>query len=233
MRVILLLGVNFLRTQWIVVVVMLAYVAGINGFLAWNVQPGEVLVFLRIQGLYAISFVLLTAVPAIHNERKSRRILVVLSKGIERWQYLGGILCGCAMIAAIFCLVVGLAAALGGSRTNSPVTGLAPFLVMLFAASVCVASIGIFCSTFLHPMFATGLASVLVAVPSLGMIRGWDLPPVLFPVGEAVRRISDFKFREADAGVWIVVAAALVQALVFWKAGTMTFARRDVTTASE
>jgi len=82
-------------------------------------------------------------------------------------------------------------------------------------------------------MFATGLASVLVAVPSLGMIRGWDLPPVLFPVGEAVRRISDFKFREADAGVWIVVVAALVQALVFWRAGAMTFARRDVTTASE
>src|SRR5258708_38041124 len=83
MRVILLLGVNFLRAQWIVVVVMLAYVAGINGFLAWNVQPGEVLVFLRIQGLYAISFVLLTAIPAIHTERKSRRILVVLSKRSE------------------------------------------------------------------------------------------------------------------------------------------------------
>lgn len=233
MRVILLLGVNFLRAQWIVVVVMLAYVAGINGFLAWNVQPGEVLVFLRIQGLYAISFVLLTAIPAIHTERKSRRILVVLSKGIERWQYLGGILCGCALIAGIFCLMVGLAAVLGGARTNSPVTGLVPLLLMVFSASVCVASIGIFCSTFLHPMFATGLASVLVAVPSLGMMRGWNLSPVLFPVGEVVRRVSDFKFREPDAGVWTVVAAALVQALLFWIAGTLTFARRDVTTSSE
>lgn len=233
MRVILLLSVNFVRTQWIIIVVMLAYVAGINGFLAWNVQPGEILVFLRIQGLYAISFVLLTAVPAIHSERKSRRILVVLSKGIERWRYLGGILCGCAMISGIFCVMVGLAAALSGSRTNSSVTGLTAFLIMLFAASVCAASIGMFCSTFLHPMFATGLASALVALPALGMMRGWNLPPVLFPVGEAVRRISDFKFQKADAGVWIVVVAALAQALMFWMAGAIMFARRDVTTASE
>lgn len=233
MKVILLMGVNFLRTQWIVVVVMLAYVAGIDGFLAWDAKPGEVLTFLRIQGLYAISFVLLTAIPAIHSERKSRRILVVLSKGIERWQYLGGVLCGCAMISAIFCVMVGVAAVAAGARTGSSVAGLAPLLLMVFAASVCVASIGIFCATFLHPMFATGLASALVAVPSLAMIRGWKLPSILFPVGEAIRRISDFNFQPMDGAVWTVVAAALAQALVFWMAGAITFARRDVTTSSE
>src|SRR5258708_4110130 len=194
MRAILLIATNFARTQWLPVAIMTAYLAGIGGVFGWHEQHPDVRFFLQWHSYNVLFVVTMIAIPAIWSERRSRRILAVLSKGIDRWQYLGGILCGCAMIAGIFCLMVGLAAVLGGARTNSPVTGLVPLLLMVFAASVCVASIGIFCSTFLHPMFATGLASVLVAVPSLGMMRGWNLSPVVFTVGEGVRTESVVKF---------------------------------------
>jgi len=233
MRVIFILGVNFLRTQWIVVLVMLAYVAGVNSFLAWNVQPDEVLVFLRIQGIYAMSFVLLTAVPAIHTERKSRRILAVLSKGIERWQYLGGLLCGCAMISAIFCVAVGLAAFLGASRAGMAVTGLVELLLLVFLACLTAASVGLFCAAFLHPMLAAGAATAILALPVMGRMHGWSLPPVLFPVAEVARRVMEFRFTTPGADDWTVAAAALAQVVIFWAAAAAVFARRDVTTSSE
>jgi ABC-type transport system involved in multi-copper enzyme maturation permease subunit len=233
MRIIFILGTNFLRTQWIVVLVMLAYVIGINSFLVWNVQRDEVLVFLRIQGIYAISFVLLTAIPAIHSERKSRRILTVLSKGIERWQYLGGLLCGCMMISALFCLLVGLAAFWGTFRAGMASTGLLELMLLVFLACGLAASAGLFCSTFLHPMLATGVAAALLALPALGLTYGWRLSPLLFPVAEVARRVTDFRFNPPATGYWNVAAATVAQTLVFWAAGAVAFARRDVTTSSE
>ena len=233
MRIIFLLGLNFLRTQWIVIVVMLAYVVGMNSFLVWNVQPGETVTFLRIEAIYAMSFVLLVAVPAIHGERRSRRIVAVLSKGIERWQYLGGLLCGCALIAAIFCAAIGLAAWTGALRAGIPSTGLPAVVALVFMGSIAVASTGLFCSTFLHPMLATGIAAALLALPAAARTAGWDAPPMLFPVAEIVRRVTEINPSSAGAGTWKLGAAALIQALLFWAAGALTFARRDVTTSME
>lgn len=232
MRIIFILGFNFLRTQWIVVLIMLAYIGGINGFLGWNAQRDDVQVFLRVQCLYAISFVLLTAVPAIHGERKSRRILAVLAKGIERWQYLGGVLCGCAMISAIFCVAVGAAAFGGAFNAGMASTGLMGLVFLVFLACCLAASIGVFCSTFLHPMLAAGVATALLALPALARAHGWNFPPVLFPVAAIVQRVMEFRFGSPGGG-WIPAAGALAQIVLFWAAGARAFARRDVTTAVE
>src|SRR5215467_10693149 len=107
MRVIVLLGLNFLRTQWIALAVMTAYIAGIGGVFRAHVTPSDILFFLRWHAGYAVFLATMMAIPALQMERKTRRILAVLSKGIYRWQYLGGLLLGCVMAAGLFCALVG------------------------------------------------------------------------------------------------------------------------------
>ena len=89
MRAIVLIGINFVRTQWIALAVMCAYVLGIGGIYRVHTQREEILFFLRWHAGYAIFFATMIAIPALQTERKTRRILAVLSKGIHRWQYLG------------------------------------------------------------------------------------------------------------------------------------------------
>jgi hypothetical protein len=137
------------------------------------------------------------------------------------------------MISAIFCVAVGLAAYLGAARADLAVTGLVELMLLVFLGCLTVASVGLFCSAFLHPLLAAGAAAAILAWPALALARGWNLPPVLFPVAEVTRRVTEFKFNAPDAGTWNIAAAAIAQTLIFWAAAAAVFARRDVTTSSE
>ena len=136
MRAIVLIGINFVRTQWIALAVMCAYVLGIGGIYRVHTQRDEILFFLRWHAGYAIFFATMIAIPALQTERKTRRILAVLSKGIHRWQYLGGLLCGCTMISALFCLLIGATAAWLGQQGRIPIDGLAAIMTLLFCCCV-------------------------------------------------------------------------------------------------
>src|SRR5258708_39242830 len=141
MRAIVLIGINFVRTQWIALAVMCTYVLVIGGVYRVHTQRDEILFFLRWHAGYAIFFATMIAIPALQTERKTRRILAVLSKGIHRWQYLGGLLCGCTMIAALFCLLIGGPAAWLGKQGGKPtggVSGISWFSVFfrVFSGSV-------------------------------------------------------------------------------------------------
>src|SRR2546421_9819577 len=132
MRAIFLIGINFVRTQWIALAVMCTYVLGIGGIYRVHTQRDEILFFLRWHAGYAIFFATMIAIPALQTERKTRRILAVLSKGIHRWQYLGGLLCGGAMVAAVFCLLIGVTAAWLGQQARIPVHAVATIRTLLF-----------------------------------------------------------------------------------------------------
>src|ERR1051326_808326 len=106
MRAVILLGLNFVRTQWIVLAVITVYLLGMGSVFRAHARQADVLFFLRWHAGYAIFLAAMLAIPALQMERKTRRILAVLSKGIHRWQYLGGLLCGCALMAALFCALV-------------------------------------------------------------------------------------------------------------------------------
>ncbi len=229
MRTILLIGVNFVRSQWIALAVMAAYMAGIGGVFQWHVQRTDVLFFLRWHSGYAVFLGTMIAIPALQAERKSRRILAVLSKGIHRWQYLGGILCGCAIISAIFCLLVGGITGWLCRQGNLSPEGLWPLILALFFCCIAAASVGLFCSVFLHPFFATAATSAILLLPSALETAGWKTPIGLFPVPAMARILMGFQFGLPENDVWTVVAGAMLQAAVFWLASTVVFARRDVT----
>jgi hypothetical protein len=233
MRAILLIGVNFVRSQWIALAVMVAYMIGIGGVFRWYVQRADVLFFLRWHSGYAVFLGTMVAIPALQAERKSRRILAVLSKGIHRWQYIGGLLCGCGMIAAVFCLLVGgIAGWLCYQGGFSP-DGLGTLTLALFCCCVAAASVGLFCSVFLHPFVATAATSAIFLLPFAMEAAGWQAPTELFPVPAIFRVLMSFQFGPAGNGIWAIAASALLQAVIFWLAASTVFARRDVTISPE
>jgi len=234
MRSIFLIGINFVRTQWIALAVMSAYILGIGGVYRVHTQRDEVLFFLRWHAGYAIFFAAMIAVPALQAERKTRRILAVLSKGIHRWQYLGGILCGCAMISALFCLLIGVTAAWLGQQGGIKTDGLTGIALLLFCCCLAAASTGIFFATFLHPLLATAATSAVLALPVAFLQAGWRAPWALFPVAALFRMLwTTFHFQPVGSVVWSLMLGAIVQAIVLWVAGATVFARRDVTISPE
>lgn len=233
MKVILLLGTNFVRSQLLLLAIVLAYVICLTSFLAFHEQLPDLLFFIRQQAIYAIALGAMVVVPAIQNERKSRRVLNVLSKGIHRWQYLGGLLCGSMLISAMFCMAVGLSAMWLARRAAMPVSGLAELMLILFLASVAAASTALFCSTFLHPFLALPATAALVFLPFAAEADGWHLAGNLFPVFVAMRLVLGFSFHSPLSGLWATGIAALVHTSLFWLAASLVFARRDITVASE
>jgi len=233
MRVILLLGINFLRTQWIALAVMTAYIASIGGVFRSHVHPADVLFFLRWHAGYAVFLATMMAIPALQMERKTRRILAVLSKGIHRWQYIGGLLCGCAMAAGLFCLMVGGIAAWLCQQGGIAAHGLATVTLALFSICVAAAATALFFATFLHPLLAAAATSVVLALPfaieAAGRKPLWEL----FPVARMFHFLLAFELRAPGIEVWEIAALALGQVAVFWTAAALVFARRDVTISPE
>ncbi len=233
MRAIILLGLNFARTQWIAVAVMTAYLLGIGGVFRLHVHRDDVIFFLRWHAGYAIFLTMMMAVPALQMERKTRRILAVLSKGIHRWQYLGGLLCGSAIIAAFFCALVGGIAAWLCQQGRIADGSVAPVALALFCCCVAAAATGLFFSTFLHPFLAAAAASIVLALPVLlegfGFAPGWKL----FPVAWMFHFLLNFQLLPPGKEIWEIMAAALGQLVIFWIAAAVVFARRDVTISPE
>lgn len=234
MRPILLIAFNFARTQWLTLLIMAVYLVGIAGAFSLNQQNQEVLFFLRSQPLYVMFLALMLASPAIQTDRKSRRLLAVLSKGIHRWQYLGGIICGSALITSVFSFLVWATANALCIRGGADTTGLGLLAFALLVSCVTIAAAGLMYSTFLHPLLATGAATITLALPVLFATRGFDVHLLrpFFPVAWLAEFIVRYEFGNVR-GLWIIIDANAIMAIFFWAVGAVIFARRDVTISPE
>jgi hypothetical protein len=233
MRAILLIGTNFARTQWLAVAILTAYLAGIGMLFGWHESRPDARFFLEWHSVYVVVVSGTIALPAVWSERRSRRIVAVLSKGIGRWQYLGGILCGCAIISAWLCFLVGFITAWLCGEGGIATDGLAEITLVLFLCCTTAASVALFCATFLHPMLAALAAAALLFAPLATETAGWYVPGELFPVSTVLRVMPIFQFRPPGTGIWTIAAAAAFETLFFWAMASAAFARRDVTTSPE
>jgi ABC-type transport system involved in multi-copper enzyme maturation permease subunit len=228
---ILLIAANFIRTQWLVVAIMTAYLLGISGVFAVHPQPGETLFFLQWHSFYVLFLAMILAVGAIQAERKSRRIIAVLSKGIHRWEYLAGLLFGCGAIAGFFWIVIAGAVIVLSNHTASAAK-LVPIFVALFCCSIATASVALFYSVFLHPLLATGAASATFMFPYLVQSSNLRHAAAFFPVSGLFSLLQNFQVRPVSEA-WSVALAAVIYSVVFLIAGAAIFSRRDVTTSPE
>jgi ABC-2 family transporter protein len=231
-RPIVLIAINYIRTQWLALVIMTVYLLGIGGVFSLNQQRPEVLFFIRSQPLYLIFLALMLALPAIQADRKSKRIVAVLSKGIHRWQYLGGILVGCGLITMFFTFLIWATAYFLCLRGGYPTSGLALLSLALCSCGIAAGAAGLLYSTFLHPLLATAAATATLLLPLMMRNTGVHLPQSLFPVSWLVDVIVNYRFG-TRAGLATITIAAAILTLVFWIAAAFTFARRDVTISPE
>ena len=180
------IALNFLRENRWPVLILLAWivftavatagfgrervVAGRRGFL--RAAAGGV--HLRVQRL--------SAANAIHNERKSRRILLVLSKAVSRGEYLLAMLLGTLAMAVVYAVLFAACCTWLAHRAGLPTGG-------VFGSSPCWSwqaplsrpAVGMFFSTFLNPYLAIALTVTMFAAPGAGRIpnvsRGFAWSP--------------------------------------------------------
>lgn len=229
---ILLIAATFVRSQWLVLSIMAAYLLGITGVFAMHQQKTEVLFFLQWHSFYVLFLGGMVAVPALYNERKTRRVIAVLSKGIHRWEYLAGILAGCAVISGVLCVLVAEITIWLCHEGHYPTGAVPAVIFVLFLCCVAAASVALFFSVFLHPLLATIASSITLLLPWIVEGSGWRPPELMFPIVAIADLLKGFRF-EASASPWGIAAAATVYALLFLAAASAVFNRRDVTASLE
>jgi ABC-type transport system involved in multi-copper enzyme maturation permease subunit len=232
MRSLLLMGLNFVRMQWITVLIMGFYLLSIAAVFSYNEQRQEVSFFFQSHAFYVLFLGSMLAIPNVQTERKSRRIVSVLSKGIYRWQYLAGLWLGCTIITTCFSLMLAVIAWLLTRAGNYASEGLWPMtLALLMCCSMAIA-VSILYSVALHPLLAVAATTLTLVLPYA--VRGVDWRPIagLFPVWWFSEATSKFHFNGAPQAFGISFSALLLTPC-FLAVAALAFARKDVTTSPE
>lgn len=229
MKKVLLLAMEHLREQRWALVAFVAYV--ILMALAFGAgqrpQAEEVQFFVRQQASFAVLFTLFLAAGALHAERRSRRILAVLSKAVSRRSYVRSILIAMWLAAALYTATSSVALLWIAQRAGIQARGEIGVLWLAFIAAVSTAAIAVFFSTFLHPLLATIASGLLVAVPSfLGQYgAGWLH---LSPASALIAHTSGIVVLAGTSSLEYWVALTLIQTVVFWAAAAFVFTKLDV-----
>jgi ABC-type transport system involved in multi-copper enzyme maturation permease subunit len=234
MTSVLLIAGNFVRENRWPLLTLLLYVLVFGGAMAFagEASAEDILFFLRSVAVYGLAFSGLLAASAINNERRSRRILSVLSKAVERGQYLVALLAGVMAAAAIYCAAIGLVGTAALARHGAPVMKVWELVGVLLAGFLLVATAALFFSTFLHPLPAAAAAAVLLAATgAVGHALGpaWEN---LLPAYRLVASMLDFNLAGWQPP-WLAAAWAVAHAAIFWTLATIVFSRRDIAVAVE
>lgn len=228
MTPILLLAKNFLRqNRWL----LLALIVWpfLMGTLLWVPQRSpsreDVSEILKMEVPYGVIVIAFLASSAIYNEKRSRRIIAVLSKAVSREQYLAGLLLGSAYFAIAYYAAIGLSTFWLLGVSNNVANAILAVFVKGMTASLWTASLALFLSTFLHPFFAGALATASAfAAFALSAHISLLAPFAVFRGG------SDPLSTQIPFSVVIAVVAESVINLLF---AARVFIRRDVAVSIE
>jgi hypothetical protein len=230
LKPVFLIAGNFVREQRWPLVALILYVVVFGAGIArvGGQSEDDTLFMLRSTSMYGLAFSGLLAASALHNERRSRRILAVLSKGIERGQYIAGLLTGVAIAAVVYCATV-----VGAAILATPaVSGLGWLAVLLLSLYIYVAVVAIAFSTFLPSLFAVICCGLLLAGEGaiahlLGGIWTSALPAVTLVQAAVTFGSPNWSMP------WAACASAAMHAILFWAVATAIFSRRDIAVAVE
>jgi hypothetical protein len=238
MRSSILIAGNYLREQRWLVLVLLAWVfgsslvLGLSGELGGNPMLEDAAFFLRQQAVYGVAFATFLAASSIQNERRSRRILSVLSKGIERREYLAGLLLGVGAVEAVYGLAMALGAFWMLRQSVVAFSAVGWLLLVLFITAMLAGAVALFFATFLNPLFAlaaTAMAAVIPAAVALALAQR----NLIVPVYSLVTYIMNASLTVSRAPAPALLAFSAAQVFGFWLAAAWIFGRRDIATAIE
>ena len=225
---ILLLAKRFVRqNRWLLL-----------AFIAWPLLMGAILWFpnraasredvsdmVQLEARYGVVVMAFLASSVIYNEQRSRRIVGVLSKAVSREQYLLGILLGLTCFAFVYFAAVGTAVLWLIGFSNPVERAIFAMFIGGSAASLWTASLALFFSTFLYPLFAAGIAVGLAFAPFVLKAKNALLAPTA-----ALLQSSD----PLSAVIPISSgAAAIAESAIILLLAAQVFRRRDVAVSIE
>lgn len=231
MRPVSLIAANFLREhRWPVLIlfVWIVLVAAATGDFGRGRPVNEdVIFYCQQQAMYICVFSAFLAADAIHNERKSRRLLLVLSKAISRGKYLLAVTLGTCTVAVAYALLFGLCGVWLTARAALPNGQMWSIVVLVMAGSLIAATVAMFFSTFLNPYVATAMTVMLFCAPGMFRVQShaWSLWLPGLPI---LMDFLHFNFRTDWAVDWFAAIIAVLQAVLFWILAAAVFNRRDI-----
>ncbi|HXY15840.1 MAG TPA: hypothetical protein VEI26_15175 [Terriglobales bacterium] len=237
MKTILLIAVNFVREQRWPILVMLLWVL-LLAFLGLSTEAArqrEDLLFVFKQvAVYVVAFSVFFGSSAIYNERRSRRILGVLSKAVGRERYLSGLVLGISIASAIYCFTLGLTGSWTLGQSGFAVREVWFLMVCLLGACMLAGTVALMFSTFLNPFFAAGATAALMGLPALiSYSSGNSYWGLAIPVYALVAVLLKSSFEAVVIGPWLPIILALCETLVFWWVAARIFSYVDIAVSVE
>ena len=234
MRQIGLIGINFVREQrWPILVLMLWVVllAVLGLILDLRTSRDDVLFIFKQLGVYGVAFAVFFGASAIHNERKTRRILAVISKGVSRAQYISGLLTGIGMAVAIFSTSMGVTGSwvleAGGAHTSQ----IWSLIACLMLTCILSAAVAVLFSTLLNPLFATLATAITLGVPAVAALHFGSRWSRAIPAYSLLDQLLQFSFGRENNLPWELMILAFGETVVLWIVASWIFTRRDVAVA--
>lgn len=234
MRQIRLIAINFVREQrWpILVLILWVLVFSFMGLVLDLRSSRDDLLFLFKQlGVYGIAFAVFFGASAIHNERKSRRILSVLSKSVGRGQYISGLLGGIILAVGTYCFAMAMTGSWILKPAGFPTSHVWFLMLCLMLTCLLAAAIAVLFSTFLNPLFATLCTALVLGIPAVLALQLRSRWIDVMPSYSLVTLIMGASFAKNWSARWDLVAIALFDSVVICLLSSRIFARRDIAVA--
>jgi len=228
MNVMALLARNFVRqNRWL----LLAFVLWpfLLGAFEWSphhaADPETVAGLLKQEIFYGVVVVQFLASSAIYNEKRSRRIVGVLSKAVSRAEYLVGLLLACGVFAVIYFGAVA-ASLIWLVRYSTPLLiECGALMVNAVCAVLWTGSLALLFSTLLHPIAAASFAGAAAFAP----FAVSNPNVMLAPAAHLMEAAGSF----AATVPWNALMAAACESVAFLVCATQVFSSRDITVSIE
>lgn len=238
MKPVFLIAVNFVREQrWPILVLLLwVLLLAFLGLMTDVRRDREDLLFIFKQvALYVVAFSVFFGGSAIYSERRSRRILAVLSKSVSRQQYLSGLVLGVTIASGIYCFALGMTGSwtLGGA--GFPVSQVWFLMLCLVAACMLAGTVALMFSTFLNPFFAAGATAAVLGLPAVlshtyALAVQWGYVVPVYALTVTVMKSS---FSSPGNAFWLPIGLAVAETVGFWLLAARIFSRVDIAVAVE
>jgi ABC-type transport system involved in multi-copper enzyme maturation permease subunit len=233
---VLLIAINFVREQrWPIFTLLLwVLLLAFLGLLTDAHREREDLLFVFKQNaVYVVAFSIFFGGSAIYNERRSRRILGVLSKAVGRQQYLSGLVLGVTIACALYCFALGLTGSWTLGESGFPVAQVWFLMASLIAACMLAGTVALMFSTFLNPFFAAGATAMVLGLPAIASQTIGPQWAYVIPVWELGATVIKSSFSEPGKASWFPVGLAVAETLAFWLLSARIFAYVDIAVAVE
>jgi ABC-type transport system involved in multi-copper enzyme maturation permease subunit len=230
-----LIALNLLReNRWTVVALVLYALAFAPVMASDNGRSSENLeAYFQMLSGYLVFFAAFLADYASFNERKTRRILSVLSKGVTRGQYIAGLLCGIFLASGLQVLGLALGGSWIASRLSLPLVPLWIAAALLWIACCLAATVATFFSAFLHPLLAMVCASIVISLPIIASHFANAGAAIAMPVYSLVLSASQRIGGAASPAFMPQILIAVIEGIIFALLAARVFQKRDIALAIE